>query len=307
MQESRQKLGTAWAGAMARVTACAALAVLAACASTGTGDPSRPEMLIVVTQAHELVRVRAAQPDRVLSRQPLRGLAPGEEIRGIDFRVAYGRLYALGSSGRLYTVDTRSATLSPVGTQLFALPLQGSRFGFDFNPAADRLRIVSETGQNLRAHPVTGELVDADPALPGVQADGPLRYAPDDPQAGRTPQVTAAAYTYNQRDERLTTNFAIELATGQLVRQGSVEGQLPVVSPNTGLLRTVGPLGTGALADASFDIADVSNAALAALTPRTWFGNGSTQLAIIDLATGRARLLGRLADGTPVRGLAIEP
>ena len=35
------------------------------------------------------------------------------------------------------------------------VPLSGSFFGVDFNPAADRLRIVSDTGQNL-AHNVNG-------------------------------------------------------------------------------------------------------------------------------------------------------
>ena len=30
------------------------------------------------------------------------------------------------------------------------IPLDGTVFGVDFNPAADRLRIISDTGQNLR-------------------------------------------------------------------------------------------------------------------------------------------------------------
>jgi hypothetical protein len=28
--------------------------------------------------------------------------------------------------------------------------LQGTRFGVDFNPAANRLRVISDLGQNLR-------------------------------------------------------------------------------------------------------------------------------------------------------------
>jgi hypothetical protein len=76
----------------------------------------------------------------------------------------------------------------------------------------------------------------------------------------------------------------------------------PVVSPNTGTLATIGALGTGAVDDAAFDIADVSNTALAALRQ-----NGRTRLHLIDLASGRATALGRLADGGAVAGIAIEP
>jgi hypothetical protein len=69
-------------------------------------------------------------------------------------------------------------------------------------------------------------------------------------------------------------------------------------------LRTVGKLGLGPLADAAFDIADVSNAAFAAV--RTASG-GRTRLYEVDLASGQARLIGTVGDGGPIRGLAIEP
>jgi hypothetical protein len=75
-----------------------------------------------------------------------------------------------------------------------------------------------------------------------------------------------------------------------------------VVSPNTGRILDVGALGTGAVDDAAFDIADTDNTALAALRL-----GGQTRLYRIDLATGRATLLGRVADGSPLRGLAIQP
>jgi len=76
----------------------------------------------------------------------------------------------------------------------------------------------------------------------------------------------------------------------------------PVVSPNTGQLAVVGELGTGALEDAAFDIADTHNAALAALRR-----GGSTRLYGVDLDTGRATLLGTVGDGRALWGMAIAP
>jgi hypothetical protein len=92
------------------------------------------------------------------------------------------------------------------------------------------------------------------------------------------------------------------LAAGERLAQGSIEGVAPVVSPNTGTLAVVGALGTGALDDAAFDIADIGNTALAALQQ-----GGRTRLHRIDLASGRATLLGTVGEGRALWGMAIEP
>lgn len=278
-------------------TALAILAttVLAGCASVPAEPPPQPrrETLWVVTDAGELLRIEAGRPQQVLQRTPLRGLAAGQRLVGIDFRVARGLLYALDSGGRLHTLATDSGQLTPVGPEP-AVVLQGRRFGVDFNPAADRLRVVSDSGQNLRLHPDTGALAATDPPLAWhatAAGGGPA-----------APQVAGAGYTYHPRDSRRTTNYAIDLEAGWLLTQGTVDGVTPAVSPNTGQLMRVGALGTGALEDASFDIADTDNAALAALRRQ-----GRTQLYGIDLASGRATLLGTLGDGRALWGLAIEP
>lgn len=289
---------------LTRLSAAAALAGLAACSHLPEAQgPARKEVLLAVTQDHQLIRFNAGQPQRILDRKPLVGLPAGDTLVGIDFRVARGVLYGLTHQGLLFTIDTASGRMARVGDQPPAMPLQGRSVGFDFNPAADRIRVVSGS-LNLRLHPDTGQAVDGDPATPGVQADPPLAYARGDVHEGRRPDVVGAAYTYNARDEKLTTNFAIDRTMGTLVMQGSREGEQPVVSPNTGQLRTVGPLGLGPLANAAFDIADVSNAAFAALRPTT---TGRTHLYDVDLASGRARFIGTVGDGSPVRGLAVEP
>jgi hypothetical protein len=292
------------------LSAAAAL-TLVACANLATVDvapyegPARKETVWAVNEGHQLLRFTAAQPARVDVRLPLTGLQPGEKVLGIDFRVARGVLYALGSGGHLYTVNTSTGALTQVGQGSFALPLSGAAFGFDFNPAADRLRVVGDGGQNLRLHPDTGAVVDGNAAAEGLQPDGKLGYAPGDVNAGAAPRLEAAAYTYNKQDEKLTTNYAIDAQRGLLVRQGSIEGRTPAVSPNLGQLFTVGSLGVGApISQVSFDIADLDNAALAAASLP---GRRASELLLIDLDTGRARGLGRVGAGEVLRGLAIEP
>ena len=180
----------------------------------------------------------------------------------------------------------------------------GSEIGFDFNPTVDRIRVVSNKGENLRLHPDTGAVVDGDANTPGLQADGRLGYAAGDVHAGQVPFVVAAGYTYNKQDEKLTTNFAIDAAHGTLVTQGSREGSTPVVSPNTGQLYTVGKLGMGPIENVSFDIADVSGAAfIVASKP----GTLSSSWYEVNLDTGKAVRIGAIGTSERVVGMAIEP
>lgn len=267
----------------------AAALALAGCALAPAPPASPGPALLALTLDNALLRIDAHQPGQVRQRVPLSGLPDGESLVGMDFRVAQGVLYGLTSGGRLVTVDTATGTLKPVGDAPPAA-LQGRRFGMDFNPAADRVRVVSDSGQNLRLHPDTGAVAATDPPL-SAGTDG----AP-------APRLAGAAYTYNKTDEKLTTNYAIDIGRGWLVTQGSVEGRTPAVSPNTGRVFDVGALGTGALEDAAFDITDTDNTALAALR-----AGGRTRLVRIDLSTGRAMSLGLLADGGAIRALAIEP
>ena len=256
--------------------------------------PLRAETVVAVTDTAELIRFNAGQPQRILQRKPLVGLEPGDRLLGIDYRVARGVLYAVSASGRVYTLDAGSAQLTRVGSGA-AVVFSGQHFGVDFNPVADRIRVVSSSGQNLRLHPDTGALAAADPALRLAASPAPA--------AGATAlRIAGAAYTYNKHNDKFTTNFAIDLASGTLMLQGSREGVVPVVSPNTGELTAVGALGTGALDDAAFDIADLNNAALAALR-----SGGRTRLHAVDLASGRATLIGTVGDGGALWGMAIVP
>lgn len=270
---------------------------------------SKPPVIVwAVTIDHKLIKVNARQPDKLLRSRTLNGVPKGDRIAGIDYRVAKGVMYALTEGGRLFTLDTKSARLLPVGgapvAAVAAAASSGRKFGFDFNPTVDRIRVVSVSGENFRIHPDTGAQIDGDAAADGVQQDARLRYAEGDRSFGKSPQIVAAAYTYNKTDEKLTSNYALDRAAGTLVLQGSREGATPVVSPNTGLLTTVGSLGLGRFTDASFDISDIDNTALAAIRV---VAKDATGLYRIDLATGKATRIGTLAGGARVLALAIEP
>lgn len=275
--------------------ALAATSLVAACA-TNAPEPLGPraaEEVIAVTTANALIRFNAGQPQSTTNPLPISNLRVGERILGIDHRVARGELFALGASGQLYKIDAATGRADRIGEPAM-LPPGGISWGFDFNPTVDRIRVVNEIGANLRMHPDTGAI---------VQIDGPLVYVQGDASVGKQPYAIAAAYTYNKNDPKITTNFVLDGLQGTLVRQGSVEGQMPVVSPNTGQLTTVGSLGIGRFVQAVFDIADVSNAAYAG----TGDAAGATRWHRIDLATGKATFVGTVGGGHKLAGASIVP
>jgi Domain of unknown function (DUF4394) len=267
----------------------AVAAVLGACATPEPLGPLAKEEIVAVTVSNQLLRFNAGQPQAVRDKKPLTGLRAGERLLGIDFRVARGELFALGGSGQLYKIDVGSAVATPVGTGV-ALPAGGADWGVDFNPTVDRIRVVSDNGVNLRLHPDTGAL---------VATDGQLAYAD-----GKAAAIVAAGYTYNKSNDKITTNYALDGAAGTLVHQGTKEGVTPAVSPNTGQIFSVGSLGAGPFAHATFDISDVSNAAYAGLRTA---GATATRWHHVDLASGKARFIGTVGGGEALVGAAIEP
>jgi hypothetical protein len=220
----------------------------------GLAIPTEP-VAYAISSNNELLIFNPLNPIPVT--KTITGIAAGENILGIDFRPATGQLYALGSTSRLYVINTSSGAAAAIGSGIFTTPLLGSNFGFDFNPTVDRIRIVSNSGQNLRLHPETGAIAAIDiPLNPG------------------TPSVTAAAYTNNFAGATTTTLFDIDTQTGRLVKQDP---------PNNGVLVDVGSLGVTASAANGFDIGSTSGTAYALLTV-----GGVTKVYTINLTTGVA-------------------
>lgn len=253
-----------------------------------------PSNAFALTTGNRLLRFNTALPGKLTSSVAVGGLQRGESLLAIDLRPANGQLYGLGSSSRLYTIDAATGIATQVGSAAFAVPLSGTEFGFDFNPTVDRIRIVSDTGQNLRVNPDTGAVVDTDANAPGTQADGALAYAPSpEPNNGQTPRVSGAAYTNNFAGATSTTLYDIDYGLDVLVTQNP---------PNAGTLNTVGTLGVDASRLVGFDIAGNGGTAFAALTTPT---DTVSRLYSIDLSTGAATPIGDFGSAELVRDLAV--
>ena len=108
-----------------------------------------------LSNANQIVTFDTNTPSTPLAVVAITGLQSGETALGIDVRPATGQLYLLGSSSRIYVVDPVTGVATAVGAA-FTPALSGTAFGFDFNPTVDRIRVVSDTGQNLRLNPDTG-------------------------------------------------------------------------------------------------------------------------------------------------------
>ncbi|WP_121401441.1 DUF4394 domain-containing protein [Micromonospora sp. M71_S20] len=206
-------------------------------------------------------------------------LEDGEKLVGIDYRVQNGRLYGVGDEGGIYLISTRDAKATEV-SQL-SVPLKGRYFGVDFNPAADRLRVISDQGQNLRHN------VNDDTTI----EDGTLTYPPSTDAAKG---VTGAAYTNNDLDpDTATTLFDIDTKRDQVAVQSPA---------NAGQLAATGKLGVDAGIWAGFDIYSsirddkaVYNKGYAVLHV-----NHDSKLYKIDMLTGDADKQGTFGDYTVV-------
>ena len=248
-----------------------------------------------VDAANNLVRFNSAAPGTVLATQPISGFASGETVLGLDFRPKDGTLFALGSTGRLYIIDYTSspttATATPLGVA-GAFTLNGTAFGFDFNPTVDRIRVVSNTDQDLRLNPNDGTLAATDTAL---------AYAVGDPNAGANPNVVGSAYTNNVSGATSTTLYGIDSNLDILVTQGGVNGASP--SANTGQLFTVGPLGVDVGDNVAFDVDGTSTTTGFVAATVT----ALERLYTINLGTGAMTLVGTMGTGTPLQAIAVAP
>ena len=271
--------------AVSRVSLALSTASLAAVLTAFSPAPAAmaAEELFAVTTSNTLVNFNSSTP-WFFSSRPITGMMGGENACGIDFRPALpvGRLYVLGSTGRVYRIDDPfSGVATLVTTTAFAL--SGTNFGFDFNPTVDRIRVVSDADQNLRLHPDTGNL---------ASTDTPLAYAAADANFGVNPGVTAAAYTNSVAGATTTTLFDIDTDLDNLTTQ---------TPANAGTLQTVGSLGLNANGVNGFDISGATGVAYAALNT----GGPQSNLYTINLMTGATSDLGVVGCQEPLRGLSV--
>lgn len=251
------------------------------------GSGARAVPIYGLTTSSQLLRFESNNPGAVNLLVSITGLNAGDTLVGIDFRPANGQLYGLSNTGNIYVINTATGVATVVGTSITPAP-SGTAFGIDFNPVPDRLRIVSDADQNLRANPNTGG---------AATVDGTLAYNAGDPNQGQNPNVVAVAYTNNFAGATTTTLYDIDSTLNILVSQNP---------PNNGTLLTIGPLGVNPSTLVGFDIQS-TNTGDTAYASMVLEGDTASKLYRINLTTGAATFLGNIASAVQVRDIAVAP
>jgi len=225
-----------------------------------------------LTENNNIFRVNSNDPTIIETASFVQGLG-GAELLGIDFRPANGQLYGITTDNRVLSINPDTGAV--LGSTTLTTPLNGTAFGVDFNPVADRLRIVSDTGQNLRVDVTTG----------ATTVDVPVA-------AGNN--LVGAAYTLGGAT---TTLYTIDSLADTLNIQNP---------PNNGTQVLVGQLeADGAHIDTTnrvgFDIGP-DGAAFAAFNE---IGFSLSDLYTINLATGDIEFVNQFGGGFFVRDIAV--
>ena len=203
-------------------------------------------------------------------------------LAGIDVRPADQTLYGVSLAGEIVSIDPTTGA----ATVTFALSENLPSFEgaiVDFNPMADRLRLMAADGTNFRVNPADGV----------VTVDGSLNYEAADMHVGETPAIVAAAYTNSVGKPEATKMFDIDATIVALIQQ---------TAPNDGTLAAIGKLGVDGGSVYAFDIAataDLVNTAYLVV---------DNALHTVDLETGAATLVAPIegVDGS-LSDIAILP
>jgi len=262
---------------LSTVSAAAIGVVMAAVSSAGAGSMGQIDAYALTADG----RLVAIDTGSMSVGKPMELKGVQGRVLGIDVRPADGMLHAVTSDGAIHTIDPKSGTITR--TVALSQPFTGTgAVVVDFNPVADRLRLMGANGVNFRIHPDTG----------AVTVDGTLKYDAADPNAAVPPMIVAGAYTNSVAGTKETALYTIDGKLAQLNLQAP---------PNDGVQKGKGLLGVP-VGTVAFDIKPGPNGANAA-----WLLAGGT-LMQVDLATGKATAMGKLT-GLPgtIVDMAVLP
>jgi hypothetical protein len=241
------------------------------------------EPIVGLTPINQIFSFDSGSPGTIEPLIPVTGLVAGTQLVGIVFRpatpgtlvgvgVVFGDDHLTPIGSNVYTIDTTTGVAVVINT-IPAL-LAADVYGVDFNPVVNALRIVNAVqDQNLR-----------------IVAGGTGAANVDTNLNPGSSSVVGAAYSNNVAGATATTLYDIDHFGGgpQLVTQGSPNGS--PISPNTGTLFPVGPLGvSGVNPDIGFDISASTGMAFASLAASQM---PAYSLYTINLGTGAATLIG---------------
>ncbi len=129
---------------------------------------------------------------------------------GVDFRPADGQLYGLGSTSRLYRINTSTGAATMVGAGPFRKRWPIFRMELILIPWRIGCGVINYADLNLRVNPTNGTLTARDADInPGSTA------------------ISAVAYSNNYSGAASTVLYGIEASTGNLYR---------LDNPNNGLV-----------------------------------------------------------------------
>jgi hypothetical protein len=267
---------------------------------------------IALGSSNTLARFNTVTPNTAVS-VGVSGLVAGETLMAIDWRPQTGQLFGLGvnpgngtGSATLYLLDPQTGAATIVGAAAGSIadgagtPISlagATAFGFDFNPMADRIRVVTDNGLNFRINPNDGTVV-------GGALDAPISGLPSGSSG-----VTGAAYTNNfggPPGSGATTLYTLDPISNMLFIQNP---------PNNGV-QTAGmpvtlngsPLDFSAAA--GFDIPPkvqvlTSNSVAMGAGYAMLTVGGISQLYSIELSNGAATLIGQIGVPGTFSGLAV--
>jgi hypothetical protein len=263
---------------MARVAGCVLTAVLAVTA-IGFTSTARSETVYGVTINDFLVSFNSNTPGSFDSGVAINGLESGEHVVAMDVQPGTNVLYALGSNGRLYTLDQTNGAASYVGRD-FGFALSGANGGMTFDRTNGHLHLVTSSDHNMIIDAARGE---------SAQVGKSISFPAGDPSSGMDPNVTQISSTVTGH------MYGIDTGLDTLVSFGSMD---------SGNVMTIGSLGVDATESGGFAVSDNGLAYAAFRQP----GSNNSTFYFIDLATGHASPIGEL-DGSSgyFTSLALAP
>jgi len=261
------------------------------------------------------------------------GLTAGQVLVGIDYRPNNGLLYGLGYNSatgatQLYTIAPGASGMASVATPVNATPIvldlgnasagnSSKRIGFDFNPAADRIRVVSTNGRNYRLNPNSGGLAAQDGNLAYSGAVGTPVATPvaittgtPVPTIPALPGIGSVAYTNATLGATITTLYDYDEVNGGIIsiQNPPNVGTLTAPTRSTFFIAGSSQPGPYALAsnivaldiDVYYNRATRQNVAyLLEVTDDRPSGYDASNLYSLDLANGQASRIGNIIPSTP--------
>ncbi|PZN92326.1 MAG: hypothetical protein DCF31_16645 [Alphaproteobacteria bacterium] len=206
-------------------------------------------------------------PGTITSTRTITGVAAGDTLVGLDLRPATGTLYSVGTSGNLYTLTRAGGgTYAATSVGVIAPTPTGTSFGIDFNPVPDRLRLISDTNQNLRINPANGATI----------VDGAITL-----NGSSNVDIMASAYTNNRAGATTTMLYGLDALTDSLLLS---------TNANAGTYVGVGSLGF------SFSVGDRVGFDISGATRNAFFSIGDNFYSV-NLSTGAGTFIGGVGAG----------